>query len=203
MNGTRDCRYFAGLYFLLRTVIFTAYIYTSSWFEQYVVQQLVCTIGILLFSIIRPYKKDFYNNVDASILGILALINALSMENMYNTAIDLPLSNWAFALQYILIFCPLLYMICYVIYKITKNNKTTLKSCLAWCWDSHKSEMSPLLHATDNVNETTTTSTRPLLDDEYRHFADEVESFGRDRERNRYKPRNTNCIASDQSTMVD
>ena len=115
-NGTRDCRYFAGLYFILRTFLFTTYAYTGIWFQQYVVQQLVCTVAILLFAIIRPYKKDFYNNLDAVMLGILAMINALSMYNMYYASQGLPLPIWAFSVQYILNLHP--YWIYHLLYNM-------------------------------------------------------------------------------------
>ena len=113
-NGAKDCRYFAGLYFVLRTVLFTTYAYTGIWFRQYTVQQIVCTITILLFAIIRPYKNNFYNNLDAMIFGILAAINTLSIYNTFLTSLDLPLPPLPFAVQYILIFCPLIYMIGYI-----------------------------------------------------------------------------------------
>ncbi len=200
-NGTRDCRYFAGLYFLLRTIIFTSFIYTGIWFQQYVVQQLVCTIGILLFAVIRPYKKDFYNNVDATILGILALINVLSMYNIFYAAMDIPLTSWAFALQYLLIFCPLFYMICYVIYRIVKNNDQSFRSCLSRCMGTNVPERSPLVPLPkDTDDETSEAPPLSSADEEYRLFVEGVEAFGRDRERNRYRPKHTNSTTSTNSS---
>ena len=198
-NGTRDFRYFAGLYFVLRTVLFTSYAYSGLWFQQYIVQQLVCTIGILLFAIVRPYKKNFYNNLDALLLGILAMINTLSIFNIFFAELGLPLPKWGFAIQYVLIFCPLIYMTCYVVWRVARNNKRSLQRCLERCRRSGLSEASVLLPAVAQGT-ADETSERPQLssisvDDEYRQFADEVEAFGRDRERNRYRPKRTNSTA--------
>ena len=110
-NGTRDYRYFAGVYFLLRLVLFALFAFTTSLFEQYVSQQIVCTIGILLFAVLRPYKNNLYNVLDATIFGVLATINALSIYQSYLLAVNGDLSIPAYVIQYILIFVPLFYVI--------------------------------------------------------------------------------------------
>ena len=198
-NGTRDCRYFAGLYFILRTILFAAFAYGGIWIQQYVIQQLVCTLAILLFTTIRPYKKDFYNNLDAVMLGILAMINALSIYNIYFADVGTPLPNWGFAVQYVLIYCPLLYMTCYVVWKAVKLRKQCLIQCLRRCLGRNLSERTALL--SDVLN----TSSEASVDEEYRHFADQVEAFGRDRERNYYKPKTTETSgygASNEGTAI-
>ena len=63
---------------------------------------------MIVFSIVRPYKKTFYNNLDITMWGILAMINALSMYNVYYATQGFALSRWAFVLQYMLIYCPLI-----------------------------------------------------------------------------------------------
>jgi predicted outer membrane repeat protein len=192
-NGTRDCRYFAGVYFLLRTILFTTYGYTSIWLQQYLVQQLVCTVAILLFAIIRPYKKDFYNNLDATILGILSMINALSMYNIYYTSQGFSLSSWAFAIQYILIYCPLIYPICYVAWKALRHRKRVVSQFFRKCLGSRHLERQAILSHFASDRNTTVTS----LDEEYLQFANEVEAFGRDREKNRYRPMGADSSGSD------
>ena len=187
-DGTRDCRYFAGVYFLLRTILFTTYGYPGIWFTQYLVQQLVCTVAILLFAIIRPYKKDFYNNLDATILGILATINAISMYNLYFTSQGFTLSSSAFAIQYILIYCPLFYLICYVAWKALKHRKSVLLQFVRKCFKNRHSERYAILsNFINGQNNRSVTD----LDEEYSQFANEVEAYGRDRERNRYRPKNS------------
>ena len=115
-DGTWDFRYFAGLYFVFRIVFFCVhYFIITSWSLQYALQQILCTTGILLFAVFRPYRNDFYNKVDAAMFVILALVNALSNYN-YNHDLDeknKP-SKIVFGLMYILIWCPLIYMLLFL-----------------------------------------------------------------------------------------
>ena len=196
-NGTRDCRYFAGLYFIMRTVLFTTYAYSGIWFQQYVIQQLVCTVGILLFAIIRPYKKDFYNNLDAVMLGILAMINALSMYNIYFSSQGLPLYSWGFALQYTLIYVPILYMMSYVAWKLLKRKKALLLQYSRKYLGAQFTERTALL---SNVLQE---SSEETIDDQYRKFANEVEAYGRDRERNCYRPNSVSGTSEVGTTTED
>ena len=181
-NGTRDYRYFAGIYFLIRTMLFASYAFSDTWFQHYVFQQQVCTVSILLFAIIRPYKNSFYNGLDATMLGILATINGLSMYNMYYANQGYAPQHWAFILQFILIYCPLIYLIFYVIWKISKHRKRLVTQCIEKCFGNQCLERRGLLSHMLNGSNT------PSMDEEYQQFADEVEAFGRDREINRYKP---------------
>ena len=188
-NGTRDYRYFAGIYFLIRTMLFASYAFSDTWFQHYVFQQQVCTVSILLFAIIRPYKNNFYNGLDATMLGILATINGLSMYNMHNASQGYDPQYWAFILQFILIYCPLFYLIGYLIWKILKHRKRLIMHCIEKCFGNRCLERRGLLSHMLNGSNT------PSMDEEYRQFADEVEAFGRDREMNHYRP----LIRSDSS----
>ena len=116
-SGTRDWRCFAGLYFILRIVfVMTAHIpyyFYSNSDLQYTLQQLVCIIGLLLFAMARPYRNDFYNNVDITIFGILTSISALSNFNLHLSDNYKP-SAWIFGIVYFLIWCPSIYMVLYL-----------------------------------------------------------------------------------------
>ena len=105
-----DFRFFAGLYFILRAILFLVYAFTPDWFMQYIIQQIVFMIAILFFVLFRPYKEDFYNKLDASVFILLSGINTLAMYNYHLTILLTSVSVWAFSLQYVLIFCPLIYM---------------------------------------------------------------------------------------------
>lgn len=110
-----DFRFFAGLYFVLRIILFLVYAFTPEWFMQFTIQQIVFMIAFLFFALFRPYKEDFYNKLDASIFVLLSGINTLTMYNYYLTILATSLSVWAFTVQYILIFTPLIYMAGFVL----------------------------------------------------------------------------------------
>ncbi len=67
--GTRDCRWFAGVYLLLR-IIFIA---SSAQTYHLIVYQMMLIITPAIILGLRPYKKDRYNYFDAFLLIVLAI----------------------------------------------------------------------------------------------------------------------------------
>ena len=120
-DGNIDYRWFAGLYFIFRLILFLIYAFTPNWFLQYVMHQLVCIVAVLAFIIFRPYKNHLFNVIDSCIFATLVAISTLSMYNYYLTAVGTGLSTWGFAVQYILIFLPLVYMVAYVMFMLKRK----------------------------------------------------------------------------------
>ena len=112
-DGGIDCRWFSGLHFILRLILFVVYAYTDKWELQYISQLILLLIVTFLFALIRPYKKDWNNTLDVGFFLILVAITSMSLYNLTQTYIDQPLSTDIFTLQYILIFIPLLYCVGY------------------------------------------------------------------------------------------
>uniref|UniRef100_A0A1X7U7E6 Uncharacterized protein n=1 Tax=Amphimedon queenslandica TaxID=400682 RepID=A0A1X7U7E6_AMPQE len=106
-----DCRWFAGFYFILRIILFVVYGFTDQWHTQYLFQILLFIVVAFLFAFIRPYRKDWLNNLDCCMFLILASISTFSLYNLIQTRIGSNLNPYAFAIQYILIVVPLLYCI--------------------------------------------------------------------------------------------
>ena len=75
-NGTRDCRYFAGLYFILRIAVGLSFstvplaIFGSA---------LLYWCTALLFALVQPYKVHLYNVVDAVTFALMGTIYILTM----------------------------------------------------------------------------------------------------------------------------
>ena len=72
-NGTRDCRYFAGVYLLVRLILITLFALTNS--VAFSVMAPLVLIGVaMLLAIVQPYKAEFstYNAVDS--VFILTLV---------------------------------------------------------------------------------------------------------------------------------
>ena len=71
-NDTRDYRYFAGLYFILRVVLLLIYALSI---KTYVLTcSIVYTIISLVIAFLQPYKKQFYNVVDAAMFALTGVI---------------------------------------------------------------------------------------------------------------------------------
>lgn len=120
-DNKHDFRWFAGMYFIFRLMVFATYAFTPDWFLQYMILQLICTGGLLAFAFLRPYKNDWYNKLDAMIFAILSAINSLSMYNYFLAILDKSPSAWVFSIQYVLILCPLAYMVIFVIHYLVRK----------------------------------------------------------------------------------
>lgn len=127
-SGSWDCRYFAAIYFILRIVLFALYVSESDAL-QYMVQQVLCTMMIVLFLAVQPYKNNFYNYLDAAVFTLLATLNILSFYNYHKFP---KISNPVFGINYALLFLPLLYLVLYVLYLCLYQTKAGQK-CLRRC----------------------------------------------------------------------
>ena len=110
-----DYRWFAGLYFILRAIIFAVFPLTLNLMMLYVFLQFLCIAGIIAFLTFRPYKEDFYNKLDALMFILLVSINTLTMYNYHIVTIGSNPSENAFYIQYVLMFLPILYATCIVV----------------------------------------------------------------------------------------
>ena len=126
-------RFFAGMYFVFRLGINVCYILTGSLLEQFVIQQVACTVFIFIIAFFWPYRDEkwYLNYIDLLIFTNLAIVNSLSLYffvySQTNSQMD-HIPTWPFVLQYILVFLPLLYMIIYLIwYLIAPSRKAKLK----------------------------------------------------------------------------
>lgn len=123
-----DRRFFAAMYFLFRLTINVGYILTDTWLQQFIVQQIACTVFIVIFLLCWPYREEkwLFNYVDFLMLANLAIVNSLSLYlfafSQNNHGLALPRS--AFWVQYVLVFLPLIYMIFFVVwYLLTPTQK--------------------------------------------------------------------------------
>ena len=73
-NGTRDCRYFAALYFAVRVLLCILFAVTRS-IAFYAVALLVLIGLAMLLVVVQPYKTEFaaYNVVDTIFVLVLAM----------------------------------------------------------------------------------------------------------------------------------
>ena len=114
--GTRDCRYFAGLYLLIRITFYIIYEVVHTDFF-YGISGIITSILLLLYAIFQPYKSKYaiYNKVTSamitvSIVSILSAANVIIAYNhMYQAA------TFAIALLSFTVIVPQLYIICVAI----------------------------------------------------------------------------------------
>ena len=85
-NGTRDCRWFSAVYFLLRIINYTVYIILSSilqYFDTILLIQAATILVLLLIVFLSPYKQHYYNKLDISLFGLIIFILSLSLVDYF------------------------------------------------------------------------------------------------------------------------
>jgi predicted outer membrane repeat protein len=137
-NNNQDFRWFAGMYFIFRLMVFATFAFTPDWFMQYVILQFICICGLLSFSLLRPYKNDWYNRLDATIFAILSAINSLSMYNYFLAVLDKSPSVWVFSIQYLFIMCPLVYMVIFILQYLIRKYREKAVRCFKRTWPFSK-----------------------------------------------------------------
>ena len=140
-NGTRDCRYFAGLYLVLRIVILPA-LYGGSIFGFY--DEMVSTVCLvtasLLFLLFRPYKNSAWLNVwDSTAFSLYAFVVFSIMYSKYVASVPIQIIEVVGAV-------PSVYMIIYVIYRLVVWMKG-----LQICKKKHRDELIPETEEPDRL----------------------------------------------------
>ena len=115
-NGTPDRRYFAGIYFAFRVVIFSLFVSVLNFAVLLLTLQFIFTFGAILIVILKPYKVDFYNKLDATVFGILALLYAILLHLYMFFLLTQRISTAALAIFHILVLIPLVYMAVFIGY---------------------------------------------------------------------------------------
>ena len=125
-----NMRFFAGLYFLFRLTINGAYLATSSWPMQFIIQQMACIIMVALVSLCQPYNREnnLFNYVDNLIFTNILILNSLTFYLYVSSSSgnEHP-SLSVFVIQYILILLPLVYMIGYILWFLLQRNQCVRK----------------------------------------------------------------------------
>ena len=114
-------RFFAGLFFVYRLTTLVLYAATDSMTLFYTLLEIQLVSTLVLHAVIKPYKCHLHNIVDVMLLGLLALINAMTMYNYqkaYRSRTSFKVEiNIVTSCQLFLIFFPL---ICFVVYDMKK-----------------------------------------------------------------------------------
>ena len=106
-NGTRDYRYFAGLYLLFRIILLTEFItrFSYMWLIPFPV------VVSLLFAYFRPYKNNLFNIIDCLAFALVALTT-------YLLVFAIRIRPFSIQLLYVIGSIPFLYFITLILYKI-------------------------------------------------------------------------------------
>ena len=117
-EGTRDCRWFAGSYLLIRLFITASLV---SFRSTQAIQILACVTGTLLVAIFQPHTHTSFNCMDAMLFAALAVC-LLLWPGGHNQHIG----------QVLIFFVPLLVLLVFVGWKLFR--KLAIGGRLKWCY---------------------------------------------------------------------
>ena len=118
-NGTRDCRYFAGLYLVIRIILLPA-LYSTSIFGFYheMVSSVCLVTGSLLFLLFCPYKDSSWLNIwDSAVFSLNAFFVFSIMYSKYVAYVPIQISEMIGILLSV-------YVVVYVMYRLMVWMKT-------------------------------------------------------------------------------
>ena len=113
-----DLRWVAGLYFVLRLAMALAFVFSSTFITQVLVQQILAIVMIIVFAILRPYREERHNKIDCCIFLLIIVINSITLYQYSLTVAMEKLSTTVFVIQYILIYIPMLWIALYIIHRL-------------------------------------------------------------------------------------
>ena len=118
-------RFFAGLYFLYRLAILTLYAATDSLTLFYTLLEVQLVAMLILHAVIQPYKHRLHNALDTLLVGLLAVINALTMYNYQIAYRDLKghqkMINIVSACQALFSLLPVLFVVVYTVRTLSQT----------------------------------------------------------------------------------
>ena len=130
-NGTRDLRFFSAIYFILRVVVFTVYIafaqanlYPSL---QYC-NILIATALTVFVAVLRPYKKNLFNNIDTAMIAFCIVIASACL---YKTAVTEKYQFQYHIFLYLLLSIPFLVAACYILFRFCIFIR--VNRCISYC----------------------------------------------------------------------
>ena len=82
-DGTRDCRWFSGVYFVVRIFILFITVIVPTTFFFALFSGIFLLLPLILIAIVQPYKLSFYNSVDAVLILSLALFCFSAAGSLY------------------------------------------------------------------------------------------------------------------------
>jgi len=129
-SGTRDCRYFAALYLIIRVVVHLSLVFLSFSFNTSVLNALFAVMILLLFGF-HPYKKKFSNHLILDIIFILSIglcVSSAFIQRDYNNHLKEVIDR---VIVLIIALISVVYPPCYLLYHIwTKSS--SIQSATRW-----------------------------------------------------------------------
>ena len=125
-DGGPDCRYFAGLYFFFRLIVFAIFDLTTSLSLTYIELLAAFVVFGIITAVVQPYKKQFYTCLDLFFFNTLAFIMGLHVYALLALFKD-PHPVMLLIILFTLTTIPLVYMILFVLFWLCQKAPKCIK----------------------------------------------------------------------------
>ena len=117
-NGTRDCRYFAAVYLIVRVALYISLGVTIVTFNISMINGVLLLFALLLV-MFQPYKKSLYNKIDIFLIfTMIAFFSSAWIFEIENTRLERAVDRFVLIPVSPI---PLLYPLCLLSYHVWKN----------------------------------------------------------------------------------
>ena len=141
-NGTRDCRHFSVIHFLLRFKMLLLFGLTQKPLIYAFLATILLILFIGLFAVVRPYKNEVYNRTDMFILIPILLFNVMCI--FHEIPLYQPYMNIRTFCMCLSVAAPLLYLF---VWMVIKWKRQCCRLCtLNTVYTLLKSPVSPAVH---------------------------------------------------------
>ena len=126
LNGAfkHNCCYFALLYFIYRLILVAIFSFTPEVQQQYVLQQTLTIVILVVHVMKRPYREDMHNIVDLCLLALIPTVLGISSFQLFNVVTTNKVNQVAMAIQIMLLYLPLVYIVAVMAYKFYRWRRT-------------------------------------------------------------------------------
>ena len=109
--GTRDCRWFAGAYFVLRVALYLVYVFTLQTI-YFSIGSIVLLFFVVLLVKVQPYKRDmaYQTNLNATFLVMIALWYISITGCTFSQLAGPNFTSSFYAVIIVMVISPLLYL---------------------------------------------------------------------------------------------
>lgn len=137
-NSPIDCRFCAGIYFALRILIFGLYAFVPAYSALFLVLHIVSAGTALIIIIIRPYKEDVYNRLNAVVCIYYSFITAMSSYEVHRLSQDQSYLLFQ-CMYYIVLFLPFIVLVGYTTKKLLRYVCSPFNHRNGWLVESKRS----------------------------------------------------------------
>ena len=126
-SSTYDCRYFAGVYLMVRIVLSVVFAMTLSIY-YYPIAAGVLMLTAIAVIVVQPYKNNAYNILDATLILFLAFGYVSFMGDILTLSLDMRFQGVSVTMVIISILIPVVYSIVLLLYWILVKKKLFQKT---------------------------------------------------------------------------